>query len=270
VDAFRVQWIEDGDEAGLEQAREYARSRLLDCAPIHASLECPPIRKRSRLLGVHHRDRLVGLTAVVDGILPYRSVGVCASLPGATRLLLSRVDPPFVAFATQPIWCEIARCGGRGVLEEIQMARLAGTPLPEREPGLERLERVEEIRAFLGPRFSPVHFEAGPFLGIRDSAGALLACGGVQFVTDRVAQIAYLQSREESLAPVVLAGLTRELESERRVVVLHARPDNLSSTRRYARLGFRGRVRTALFRLSQRVAGPARDSGGAATGSDRL
>jgi ribosomal protein S18 acetylase RimI-like enzyme len=260
VGAFRVAWIEEGDEAGLEEARELARSRVLDLAPIYASFECSPIRKRSRFIRVSHRDRLVALAAVVERIFPYRSVPVWASLPGATRQLFSRVDPPFVALAAQPVWHEVVRCGGQRTLEEVQMARLSRSPLPDADPRLERLERVEEVQAFLGPRFSPVHFEVAPFLGIRDSGGALLACGGAQLVTDRIAQIAYMRTeddrRGEGLGTAILVGLIRELETEKRRLVLQVRVDNHPAMRLYARFGFRGRVRTALFSVNEPVSAP--------------
>jgi ribosomal protein S18 acetylase RimI-like enzyme len=142
------------------------------------------------------------------------------------------------------------------------MARLRPTPLPEPDPRLEKVERVEDLQTFLGPRFSPVHFEVGTFLGIRGSDGDLVSCGGVQLVTDRVAQIAYMETREpsrrEGLATAVLVGLIRELEADERRVVLQVRVDNRDAVSLYARFGFRGRARTALFNVADRVSPPER------------
>ena len=261
---FRVDWIAEGDEARLDQARELARTRVLVHASVYASLDCPAIRKRSRLLAVSHGERLVGLAAVVDGIFPFPAVALCASLPGASQFLLSRVDAPFVVLATQPFWHEVERCGGQRELEEIQMARLHPAELPDPDPRLERLTRPEELEALVGSRVSAVHFEAGPFLGVRGPEGDLVACGGVHFVTDRVAQIAYVHTRQdrrrEKLATSVLIGLVRELETEQRRVVLQAQTDNGAAMQLYARFGFRGRVRTASFTFAERVAAPPRRS----------
>jgi hypothetical protein len=173
VSEFRVEWIADGDEVRRDQARELARSRVLDHAPVYASLECAALRKRSRLLTVSHSERLVGLAAVVEGLLPFPSVSLCASLPEAPQSLLSQVEAPFVVLATQDLWHEVERCGGQRELEQIQMARLHPVEPPEPDPRLERLKQPEELTTLIGSRLSAVRFEAGPFMGIRDSDGDL-------------------------------------------------------------------------------------------------
>jgi hypothetical protein len=222
-------------------------------------------------------QRLVGVGAVVEGIFPYRAVALCACLPGASQVLLSRVEVPFVPFvvlATQPLWHEVERCGGRRELEEVQMARLHPAELPDPDPRLERVERAEELETLVGSSFSAVQLEVGPFLGIRDSDGDLLACGGAHFVTDRVAQIGYIETRHdrrhEKLATSVLVGLVRELETEQRRVVLQVPPGNDAAMESWARLGFRGRVRTASFAFREPVpAPPPRPRGGESGSSGR-
>ncbi len=257
VDRFCVAWIEEGDEVGLREARCTVRAAVLDRAALYASLACPSIQLRSRLLRVTTRERLVGLAAVVDRVFPFRSVPVWGSIPGAVRALLGEVEKPFLVLAPQAQWYEVGRCGGKRVLEEVQMARLRPEPLPEPDPGLSRLDDPDELRELLGSRLSTAHLEAGPFLGIRDEGGHLLAAGGVQLVTDRVAQIAYMWTREgnrrEGLATRVLCGMIRELEAPGRRLVLQVRADNAAAIEFYARRGFRGRARTALFTIDGRV-----------------
>lgn len=256
MEELNAAWIAEGDEQGLEEARRFALEGLLDRAWLYASLECPPIRKRSRLLHVRRGSRLEGLASVVDGVFPFRAVPLCALLPGATPALLARIDPPFVVLAPQPAWHSLQACGGLKLSEAIQMARMHRVPAPERDPRVQPIERVEELQSFLGPRFAAVHFEAGPFLGIRE-AGGLAACGGVELVTDRVAQLAYLETRDgparEELLGALLAGLIRELETDDRRLLLELPEAERERLELYARFGFRGRIRMGLFRFEERV-----------------
>jgi ribosomal protein S18 acetylase RimI-like enzyme len=257
VGGLRIESSEEWGDAGLVRAREFVRARIFDRAPLHASLECPPIRKRSRLLRATDGDRLVGLAAIVDGTFPYRSVPLSTCAPNVARSLLCEVEAPFVALVPQPLWYSLLRCGGVQKLEEIQMARMWGGPLPEADPRLERLDGIEELQGFIGARFSPVHFETGPFLGIRDPEGRLIACGGTLFVTDRLAQMGYVAThpdrRGEGLARAIVGGLIRELERDERSLTLQVGVEHHEAIRLYSDLGFRGRIRTGLFLFNEPV-----------------
>jgi ribosomal protein S18 acetylase RimI-like enzyme len=253
---YLVEWIEDGDEGALEEARDFALAKIFDRAPLYASLECPPIRKRSRLLRATRAGRLEGLAAVVDDVFPFRSVPLWASFAGAARAMLSRIEAPFTVVAPQPVWQAVSACGSEPTVVEMQMARMLRADAPPPDPRVERLERLEEIAQFLGARLCPVHFEVGPFFGIRDGED-LVACGGVHYVTDHVAQLAYIETREhrrrEGFATALTTALIRELETEDRRLVLNVRVDNHAAIELYARLGFRGRARMALFRFDASV-----------------
>jgi hypothetical protein len=168
VAEYLVEWIEDGDESALEEARAFALARIFDRAPLYASLECPPIRKRSRLLRATRAGRLVGLAAVVDDVFPFRSVPLWASFPGAARAMLARIEPPFSVLAPQPNWHAVRACGSEPAVVELQMARMLRSEAPPADPRVEQLDRLEELAQFLGARLCPVHFEAGPFFGIRE------------------------------------------------------------------------------------------------------
>ncbi len=260
---LRVDSSEKWDDAIIAEVRAFIDASIFDRAPLHASLECPPVRKRSRLLRATDGSRIVGVAAIVEAIFPFRSVPLAVSVPRAVPSLLRRVEPPFVALGTQPLWDPLIRCGGVCRLEELQMVRMRHAPLPEPDPRVERLDRLDELRDLIGPRFSPVHFETGPFLGARDSDGVLVACGGAMYVTECLAQIGYIETRPdrrgEGLARAIVAGLVREIERPDRRVVLHVGSDNHDAIRLYADLGFRGRIRSGLFTFEE---GPRSGSAG--------
>jgi ribosomal protein S18 acetylase RimI-like enzyme len=250
---FVARWIEDGDELALERARGFARAKLLDRSPLLASLGQKVIREHSRFREVLLGPDLVALAAVVDDLFGWRSVPVDASLPGAAVAALDGIERPYVAMAGEPIWSELERAGGQELFDEIQMARIGGEPLPEPEPRVVVIEdRAEFERA--GFSVAEAHFQAGPFVALRDDEGEILSWGGVRFVTDRVAQLGYIGTREdrrcEGLARAVVAELVRRLETPERTLVLHVQPGNSAAIRLYGRLGFRGRRRVALFRFA--------------------
>jgi ribosomal protein S18 acetylase RimI-like enzyme len=250
---FVARWIEADEEAALERGRDFARLRPLDRSPLSASLDQKLIREHSRLREVRLASSTVALAAVVDGVFSARSVPVDATLPGAAAAALEGVERPYLALAGEPLWSEIRRAGGRVEFDEIQMARLRRGPLPEPDP---RVAAVEDRAELGGTGFSvtEIHFQAGPFFALRDDAGEVLACGGVQFVTDRVVQLAYVWTREDrrrqGLARAVVTELVRALETPERTLVLHVRPENRAAIELYGQLGFRGRRRVALFRFA--------------------
>ncbi len=258
---FALRWLDRNDEKALARARAFVDERFLDRVPVHASLEQPGVAERSRLLEVLRGDHLFGLAAVVEGVFAYRSVPIAALLPGAAAAAISAIERPFTAYAGEPIWSEVERAGGRPLLEEMQMARLERAPLGAAEARVERLEDWDELVRFHGPNFSRVHFEAGPFVGIRGADGAILSAGGVQLRTGRVAQLGYLgtvsEQRRRGLARAVLTELIRLLETPARRLVLHVRADNHAAIQLYAALGFRGRRRVRLYAFEAERANPS-------------
>jgi ribosomal protein S18 acetylase RimI-like enzyme len=248
-----ARWIGAEEETALQRARSFARAKLLDRSPLSASLCQKVIREHSRFREVLLGPDLVALAAVVDGVFGWRSVPVDAILPDTAIAVLEGIERPYVAMAGEPIWSELARAGGRKRLDEIQMARLGRGPLPAPDPRVVAVEdRAELERA--GLRVAEAHLQAGPFVALRDTDGAILSWGGVQFVTDRVAQLGYIATREdrrcEGLGRAVVAELIRRLETPERTLVLHVRPENRAALQLYSQLDFRGRRRVALFEFS--------------------
>jgi predicted GNAT family acetyltransferase len=101
---------------------------------------------------------------------------------------------------------------------------------------------------------SRVHFEAGPYVAIRDDGGAISSAGGVQVATERIVQLGGIWTREdrrrEGLARAVVAELVRRVEAGGRMLALHVRVDNHAAVELYAGLGFRGRRRIRLYQFS--------------------
>lgn len=251
----QVSWIAAEDSESLDALRRFALERLYDRALLYAAVSCPPFREGSRLARVALDGRLAGAAALIEGVFPFRAVSFWASLPGSGAPLLCEIEPPFVVLAPEPVWHVLTRCGGRRKLDEVQMARLRCGPVPDPVRRVEPVERPEEIGELVGQTPPDAHFRAGPFLGIRRGR-ELVACGGVHFVTDRIAQIGYVCSRDDgeggALAADVLYGLVRALESGGRRLVAEVDPRDLPRVELFARAGFRGRVRTARFTFDER------------------
>jgi ribosomal protein S18 acetylase RimI-like enzyme len=247
-----AQWI-DGDEAALERARAFVAAKWLDRSPLQASLEQDVIREHSRLREVGLAERTVGLAAVLEGVHPWRSVPVDASLPGAAIAALDGIERPFTAAAGEPLWSELQRAGGREQSSEIQLARLRHDPLPEPDRRVVTLEKPDALREY-GVEIAAAHFRAGPFVALRDDDGRFVSWGGVEFVTDRVAQLAYAGTREDRRGEdglrAVVAELVRRLETDTRTVVLRARALERAAIALYGGLGFRGRRRIATFEFA--------------------
>jgi ribosomal protein S18 acetylase RimI-like enzyme len=250
---FVARWLEEDDEAAVERARAFARLKLLDRSPLAASLEQKVIRERSKLREVLLGPELVALAAVVEGVFARRSVPIDATLPGAATAALAGVERPFVALAGEAIGSELERAGGRRRVDEIQMARLKRGALRGANPRVVAVEDRDELER-AGIRVAEAHFQAGPLFALRDDHGEILSWGGVYFVTDRVAQLGYIATREdrrrEGLGLAVVTELVRALERPARTIVLHVRPENQAAIQLYGQLHFRGRRRLALFEFS--------------------
>ena len=146
--------------------------------------------------------------------------------------------------AAESAWRELARGGGERTRVYLQMARLLRSPLPGPDPSVERLHDPEELAAFLDADIPRARLELGPFFGARAAGGELIAAGGVEFVTDALAQIALVQTaqteRRKGLARAIVIELVRLLEREPRRVILQVRGDNDAAVALYSDLGFRG------------------------------
>lgn len=242
----------EGEELGA-RAREFAGSDRLGRALLHASLEEAQLCARSAHWAALHGGRFVGLAACIDDVFRYRSAPLAATLPGAGRALLGEIERPFACLASERLWPELRRAGGEQVHAYVQMARLRHDPLDEPDQAVKRVDDQDELAAFVGPDFSGLRLQLGPFFGIRDEKGALIAVGGVEFATDRIAQLAMIQTseerRREGLARAVVTELVRELETPSRSVVLQVREENAAAIALYSALGFRGTRRLAKFQF---------------------
>lgn len=253
MDRFELRWIDPGDGAALESLREFARAQPLDRAPLLASLDQPCLAERSRLFEVLRGGRRAAVGARVEGVFPYPSAPIFEVVPGAAAAVAAALARPFVAYAGERTWSELVHAGGRELTEELQMARLVREPLGDPDPRVERLSDYDELARFSERAISRVHFECGPYFGVRDDSGKLISIGGVQLVTDTVAQLGGIatsaEARRQGLARAVTSELIRTLEEKGRSIVLHVRVDNHSAIRLYAALGFRGRRRIRLYQF---------------------
>ena len=251
--SFVVRRIDAEDAAALERAREFARTNLLSRALLHASLEEPRLRAHSQHWWAVRDGHVVGLVARIDGFFPYGSAPLAALLPGAGAALLRALDRPFDALAPELLWPELERAGGRRVRSYLQVVRFAPTPLPDPDPAVKPVDDPDELAAFFGAEFSAGRAQMGPFFGVRDEAGQLVAAGGVEFVTDALAQLARVETREarrrEGLARTIVVELIRVLETRQRRVVLQVRSDNRPANSLYAALDFRGSRRLGRYRF---------------------
>jgi len=237
--------LKPGDEAALAAACAFAREPLFERLWLHGALEVEALRARAELLSACAGPRVVGLCAVLQGLFPFRFVAVDAALPGVAAELVATLPRPFVCPAPLRLATELARAGGRPIRSEWQMVRFT-TPLPgsPHAPRIERLADAAELAQFLGPAFSKLELELGRFLGIRDAAGELAAVTGARFITDELALLAHLETREDcrrqGYARALAVAAVRALESDARRVVVQLRDGEQAARALLAPLGFRG------------------------------
>ena len=244
--------LKDGDEAALAAGQAFARESLFERLWLHGVLELPPLRARSELFSAHHGARMVGLAAASDGLYPFRVATLDAALPGVAADLLAKLAPPFVCRVPARLAREIERAGARPIRRERQMVRLApaGTAEPL-DPRIERLTDPVELARFLGRDFAPLELELAPFFGIRDPFGELAAVAGARFLTERIALVAHLETREDCRrlghARALVQALARAVESPERRAAIHVREGAVAAERLLAELGFRGTHDFCLF-----------------------
>lgn len=232
---------------------EYTRADLLSRALVHASLEVPALRARSRHWCVEHAGRIVGLAAQIEDVFPYRSAPIAAALPGAAAKLLGELERPVSCLAPEMLWRELERCGARSVRVYLQMARLRRGSLPDPDPAVKRIDDQGELRAFYGAELTSLRHELGPYFGIRGEGGQIVACAGVEFATPSLAQLSWIRTLGEHNQSVqtraIVIELVRELETAGRRVILQVRADDEDAVQLYATLGFRGSRRFAKLEL---------------------
>lgn len=249
LDRFKPSWI-DVEEAGARRRlSEFANAQPLDRLPFLAGLEQPSLGARSRFLEIRRRGRLAAVAVVVDPeVFGLRSVPIEIVVPGGAAAAIEVPERPCVAYAGERAWSELERAGGKLLVEELQMVRFQ-SPLPDADPRVVPVCDHDEVSASI----SRVHFEAGPYVGIRDERGRLASVGGVQVASERIAQLGGIWTREdrrrEGLARAVVGELVRILEAGGRTVALHVGVDNPPAIELYASLGFRGRRRVRLYRF---------------------
>ena len=244
--------LKDGDEAGLAAGQAFARQSLFERLWLHAALELPALRARSEIFSAHHGARMVGLAVASDGLFPFRVAALDAALPGVAADLLAKLAPPFVCRVPARLAREIERAGARPIRRERQMVRLApAAPAATPDPRIERLTDPAELARFLGRDFAPLELELAPFLGIRDPFGELAAVAGARFLTDRVALVAHLETREDCRrlghARALVQALARAVERPERRAAIHVREGAAAAEHLLAELGFRGTHDFCLF-----------------------
>ncbi|HTO71534.1 MAG TPA: GNAT family N-acetyltransferase [Myxococcota bacterium] len=244
--------LKDGNEAGEAEARVFARASVYERVWLHAALELPVLRARAEPLAAYDGERLIGLCAVLPGLFPFRVAAIDAVLPGVAGALFERVEPPFVCRAPARLARELARAGARPIRRERQMVRFdPPRSRPPLDPQIERLADAAELARFCGPAFAPLELELGPFLGLRDAFGDLVAVAGARFVTERVAEIGHLDTRDDCRrqghARALACALASALETSERRALAHVPEGARTAEHLFARLGFRGTHDFAVF-----------------------
>ena len=247
---FEVRQISSGSDR--DGALALVASNLFSRALLHGTLEAPALRECSRHWGAFLGERVVGVIAQIDGFFPYRSTPIAAALPGAASALCAAIEPPATCLAAETHWSELVRFGAKPSKDHLQMVRLRRDPIPD--PGLraEPVDDLSELAAFYGSWFHSSRLAAGPFFACRD-AGRVVAVGGIEFVTDRVAQISLMQTlenhRSRGYGKAIVRELVGALETSERHMVLQVRSENRGAIALYRELGFRGTRRLRSFSI---------------------
>ncbi|HXZ84495.1 MAG TPA: GNAT family N-acetyltransferase [Myxococcota bacterium] len=244
--------LKQGNGAGEAAARAFARAAIFERVWLHAALELPVLRARAEPIAAYHGERLVGLGAALPGLFPFRVAAIDAALPGVAAALLEHFEPPFVCQVPARLAPELARAGARLIRRERQMVRFqAARERRGIDPQIERLTDPAELSRFCGPAFAPLELELAPFLGLRDAFGDLCAVAGARFVTERVAQIGHLDTRDDcrrqGYARTLAGALACALESPERRVLAHVAESAPGTEHLFAALGFRGTHDFAVF-----------------------
>jgi len=244
--------LKEADEVAESAARAFARASLYERVWLHGALEIPLLRARAEPLVAFHQERVIGLGAVLSGVFPFRVVAIDGSLPGVASELFARFEPPFVCRVPARLAREIEHAGGRAIRTERQLVRfdpVVSRPAPDSQ--IERLTDSAELARFCGPSFAPLALELAPFFGIRDAFGELAAVAGGRLVTERIALIGQLETREDhrrqGFARALAAAIACSLETRERRVVAHVNPSAHGAEHLLTSLGFRGAHDECIF-----------------------
>ena len=190
------------------------------------------------------------MIAQIDGFFPYRSAPVAAALPGAAAALFRAIERPATCLAAEPLWSELERAGAVQSNNHLQMVRLRRDPIPKSGSEAKRIDNHAELEAFYGPWFRRHRLAAGPFFACREG-DQLVAAGGIEFVTERIAQISLMQTvdgkRSKGYGTAIMRELVADLETPERHMVLQVRAENSAAISLYRELGFRGTRRLRSF-----------------------
>ncbi|MFW9931791.1 MAG: GNAT family N-acetyltransferase [Candidatus Thorarchaeota archaeon] len=107
----------------------------------------------------------------------------------------------------------------------------------------EDIEDLREVYALSGtPAWTPNALDLGPFFGVRNDEGRVIAVAGVHFVSKYGAELGNIAThpayRRKGYAQCVVAAATKELLKESDRVVLHFFSDNVAAQKLYERMGF--------------------------------
>ncbi len=245
--------ISHDDSAALDSIRAFVREELLGRAVMHACVEQSELLAHVTIWAAYQNDRLVGATTVLAHVESEPVVAIAARLPGVATALVEKLPRPSVLVPAVRLAAEVERAGAAHLRDELQMARLQRKTLPAIEHEVVTLTDSEAMAELAGPHFSPLYMKLGPFYGVMDPSGAVVAMGGVQFVTGDLARIAHIHTREDrrrqGLARSIVCRLIETLEAERRRIILRLRMENVEARELYAGLGFRGTRRVDSYHL---------------------
>jgi len=105
---------------------------------------------------------------------------------------------------------------------------------------------IDDLRELYGlsgtPAWTPNALNLGPFFGVRDEDGKVIAVAGVHFVSKYGTELGNIAThpdhRRKGYAQCVVAAATKELLKDSDRVVLHFFGDNRPAQKLYEKMGF--------------------------------
>jgi ribosomal protein S18 acetylase RimI-like enzyme len=129
------------------------------------------------------------------------------------------------------------------VLESVDQLRCEEQSSTERL-GREDIDDLKRLYRLCGtPAWTPRALDFGPFYGVRDTKGNIIAVAGVHFVSQFGSEIGNVAThpdhRRNGYAACCVAAVARDLLGKTPRVVLHFFHDNVPAQRLYEKMGFR-------------------------------